>query len=255
MAITKRSNSTPLGESSRSQEVGAHGPVLGLIPARRGSKGIPNKNLSLLAGKPLVLHTIDTAMKCESLDRIVLSTDDPRIADIGRTAGIMVPFIRPPELATDTTPMVSVVEHAVKWMAEQAGVRTGAVMVLQPTSPLRQAWHIDEAVAEFRRGNPDGVMSVCEVKEHPYELMSFVGEEIRLAFDRPKTFSRRQDFPEFYYVNGAIYLVRTATFLRDHTLFPERCIPYVMDRRYSLDIDSPLDLHIAECTMSWALND
>ena len=236
-----------------SKEDNRHAKILGLIPARGGSKGIPRKNLAPFAGKPLIEHTFEAALGSRELDWVVLSTDDPEIADLGRKAGVMVPFTRPSGLATDTAPMVSVVEHAVTWMEDQEDMPNAAVMLLQPTSPLRQTWHIDEAVAEFRKSDFDGVMSVCEVKEHPYELISLAGEEIRLAFNRPKALSRRQDFPEFYYVNGAIYLVLTSVLMRDHTLFPKRCVPYMMDRLYSLDIDSPLDLRIAECAMSWAL--
>ena len=225
--------------------------IAGIIPARGGSKGIPRKNLAELAGKPLIQYTIDAALESRVLDWIVLSTDDPEIAEMGKQGGAMVPFLRPANLATDTTPMVPVIEHAVNSMLGVGDCE--AVMVLQPTSPLRQAKHIVEAVAKYRQGSADGVVSVCEVKEHPYDLVTFAEGEMRLAVGEASEGDRRQDFPEFYFVNGAMYLVRTSVLLNDHTLLPRRCDPYMMDRRYSMDVDSPLDLQLAELMLTPAI--
>jgi CMP-N,N'-diacetyllegionaminic acid synthase len=220
--------------------------ILGVIPARGGSKGILKKNIATLAGKPLIQYTFDAALNSRELDLVVLSTDDPEIAEVGRQAGVDVPFLRPSALATDTAATAPVVEHAVAWLQDNRGCRIGAVMVLQPTSPLRKAWHIDGAVAAFREKEPDAVIGVCEVNEHPYDLVSFNEGLMRYAVERPAQAIRRQDFPEFYLINGAIYLVRTSVLLEKHTLLPENSIPCVMDRRYSLDVDSEQDLQIAE---------
>lgn len=217
-----------------------------MIPARGGSKGILKKNLARLAQKPLIQHTFDAALGSKELDLVVLSTDDSEIAEVGLRAGIEVPFLRPAELATDTALTAPVVEHAVTWLEEHRRIRIGAVMVLQATSPLRQAWHIDEAVREFREKTPDAVIGVCEVKEHPYEMVSFAGGRMEYSVRRPNSAVRRQDFPEYYFINGAIYLVRTSVLMQQHTLLPDNSIPYIMDRKYSLDIDTHDDFRTAE---------
>lgn len=223
------------------------GGILGLIPARGASTGITKKNLALLAGKPLIQYTFESALESRELDSVVLSTDDPEIADLGHNAGVKVPFMRPPWLSTDEAPTAPVVEHAVTWLWDNWEYRFDAVLVLQPTSPLRQSWNIDEAVKMFRDKNPDGVVSVSEVTEHAYDQVSFAGGEMRPAIERSTDLSRRQDFPALYFINGAIYLVATSVLMRDHTILPKRSIPYVMDRLSSLDVDSTLDLRIAEC--------
>ncbi|MBM3949804.1 MAG: hypothetical protein FJ312_11335 [SAR202 cluster bacterium] len=122
-------------------------------------------------------------------------------------------------------------------------------MVLQPTSPLRTATHIDEAIRLHQKAKAAGVVSVSEVKEHPYELVALVGGHLRRAFPRPATVSRRQDYPEFFYLNGAIYLASHDSVVKEQSLIPTGNVPYVMDRRDSLDIDDPLDLQLVECLL------
>ena len=220
--------------------------VLAIITARSGSKGIPRKNLAPLAGMPLIQYTFEAALASRELDRVVLSTDDPEIAECGRAAGVMVPFLRPSDLASDTALSEPVVEHAVSWLEQHAGCSSEAVMLLQPTSPLRHSRHIDEAIELFRSQDTEGVVGVSEVAEHPYSTVSFSEGNMRRAIERPPGSVRRQDLPQYFHINGAIYLVVTRVLMERHTMVPTRCLPYLMDRRYSLDIDSPLDLHIAE---------
>jgi len=130
------------------------------VTARGGSKGLPGKNLRLLAGKPLIAYTIDAAVASGAFDRLVLSTDDADIATVARTLGCAVPFTRPAELARDETPHLPVVQHAVRWLDEHERYRPDAVMILQPTSPLRQPQHISEAVALLERSGADSVVGV-----------------------------------------------------------------------------------------------
>ena len=221
-----------------------------MIPARGGSKGIPRKNLVSLAGKPLIQYTLEAALESGELEWVVLSTDDEEIAELGRKAGVDVPFLRPSPLATDRTVMVPVIEHAVRWANEKVQGDLEAVMVLQPTSPFRRARHIDGAARRFREADTDGVVSVSAPVEHPYEFVTFSAGEMRRAVERKMEASRRQDWPKFFFVNGAIYLVRTSALMRDHTLLPRRSVPYLMDQRDSVDIDSVFDLKIAECLLS-----
>jgi CMP-N-acetylneuraminic acid synthetase len=226
-----------------------HIEVLGIIPARGGSKGIPRKNLTSLAGKQLIQYTFDAALHSKELDSLLLSTDDQEIAEAGRKAGVDVPFMRPASLAGDTTPMLAVVQHALEHMEGQ-GSRVDAVMVLQPTSPLRTSTHIDEAIRLYQSTMPSGVVSVCEVKEHPYELVALEAGHLRRSFERPAAMSRRQDYPAYYYVNGAIYLVSREAVAKERSLIPPGSVPYVMDRRDSLDVDEALDLQLVECLLT-----
>ena len=223
--------------------------ILGVIPARGGSKGIPKKNLTPTAGRPLIDYTFEAALHSRELDSVVLSTDDEEIAEHGRRSGIGAPFLRPSSLATDQAPMVPAVQHAVTWLEDHDDREIDAVMLLQPTSPLRQAWHIDQAVIKFKEEDSDGLVSVCDVNEHPYEVVYFSNEGIRRALERPAESMRRQDFPQYYFVNGAIYLVRRSVLMEDHTFLPANNTPYVMDRRFSVDVDSPIDIKIAECLL------
>ncbi len=221
--------------------------ILGLIPARGGSKGIPQKNLAPLAGRPLIAHTIEAGLAAPSLSRLIVSTDDERIAEVSRELGAEVPFLRPAELATDQAPALAVIRHALEWL-DQDGWRAEVVVYLQPTSPLRQAEHIEAAVEKLREEQADTVVSVVEVPHHmnPVSVMKlehglltpFLGQEGPL---------RRQDKPRVYARNGpAVLALRRETVLVRDTLYGPRTLPLIMEPDESLDIDSPLDLELAE---------
>ena len=188
-------------------------------------------------------------MQSEELAHVVLSTDDEEIADYGRSCGVSVPFIRPSCLAEDETLMVVVVQHAVRWLQNEDGYEADAVMLLQPTSPLRRSSHIDEAIRCFREYDTDGVISVSTPREHPYDYVTFSDGKMQRAVKRQAEGSRRQDWPEFFFVNGAIYLIRTSTLLEKDTLVPGRSVPYLMEQADSLDIDSAFDLQLASCLL------
>ena len=175
------------------------GGVLGLIPARAGSKGIPRKNLALLGSVALIQHTFEAALKSQRLDRVILSTDDSEIAQLGKHCGIDVPFMRPKRLATDQATTRSVQRHALKWLSDNEGYQPEAVVTLQPTSPFRQAVHIDEAVREFKNRDVDCVVGVTSVHEHPYNMVRFENGQMLWIMDRPKTPQRRQQFPPYYF--------------------------------------------------------
>jgi len=228
--------------------------VLGLIPARGGSKGIPGKNIVPLAGKPLLAWTCEAARASRSLSRVLLSTDDSQIAEVGRACGVEVPFLRPPELARDDTPSVDVAVHALQWLADHEGWRAEVLVLLQPTSPLRRAEHIDAAVAELERTGADTVVSVVEVPHnfHPWSVMKRNGEWLEdflppaPGLDR----FRRQNLPRLYARNGpAVLVTRALTILTRHSFYGERVAGYLMERGPSLDIDDPEDLELAELRM------
>ncbi len=222
------------------------GRVLGVIPARGGSKGIRQKNLAKLGGKPLLQYTLEAASASRELDRLVLSTEDEEIAAFGREFGIEVPFRRPKSLSGDRISAWEVIRHAVERLDRNEGYRPDVVMTLQPTSPLRQTRHIDEAIREFRRRRVDSVIGVCRVKEHPYEVVAFTAGRMRRAVEPLRRVRGRQDYPEFFYINGAIYLTRRDVLLRPGPGYGTKVWGYVMDFVSSFDIDTPEDLVVAE---------
>lgn len=210
--------------------------VLGLIPARGGSKGIPGKNLAPAAGKPLLAWTVGAARAARSVDRVVVSTDDEAIARVAREHGAEV-LVRPSELAGDETPMLDVVRHALRELP------CDVLVLLQPTSPLRRAEHVDEAVRLLLESGADSVVSVVEVPHRfrPEALMELRdGRVVPLGSVR-----RRQDKPPVYARNGPAVLVLRADRLGDD-FYAGDCRPYVMDERDSLDVDGPFELELAD---------
>lgn len=220
---------------------------LGLIPARGGSKGIPGKNLRPLAGKPLLVYTIEAALASRWLDRVVVSTDDARIRGVALQAGAEAPFLRPAELAQDDTPMWPVVKHALSWLVEH-GYRPDVLVLLQPTSPLRQSEDIDRAVELLVSSGADVVTTVTPVREHPYLMRKLEGNRLTPLFPVPLGTSLRQEYPPVYRLNGAVYAMRAEVVEREDPLSGDvRGI--VMDRRRSVDIDEQEDLVWAEWLM------
>ncbi len=225
---------------------GAKPRVLGLITARGGSKGIPHKNIVLLAGKPLIAWTIEAACASKVIDRIVVSTDDPEIAEVSRNWGAEVPFLRPDELARDDSPHVDVVIHAVKWLEEHQSYLPDYVLLLQPTSPLRIPEDIDAAVALAIEKDADAVVSVCLSPAHPYLMRRIEGDGRLTEFmPRPSGYIRRQTLPPVYVENGAIYLVRRDVLLRDRSWYSEHTYAHVMPQERSVDVDTLWDLKLA----------
>ena len=219
--------------------------VVGLIPARGGSKGIPGKNIAPCAGKPLLAWTCEAALGSHGLARTILSTDSEQIAAIGRGCGVEVPFLRPAALSADDTPSIDVMRHAIDWL-RAAGETIDALALLQPTSPLRTARHIDEAVARLAESGADSVVSVTEVPHrfHPHALMR--EEEGRLVpWQGDATVTRRQDLPRLWGRNGPAILVVRAAAVGRGDLYGGRTVGYPMAPRESLDIDTPFDLELA----------
>lgn len=223
--------------------------ILALIPARGGSKGILRKNIRSLAGKPLINWTIEAARDSEVCERLLVSTDDREIAAIARVSGADAPFLRPVSLSTDTTTSLSVVEHAIDWLHDMRAETFSHVLLLQPTSPLRTKEDIQNAVRIAEKTNA-AVVSVCEPQQHPY-LCKIVREDGTLADFIPESanFSRRQDFPPVFTLNGAIYIISVDCLRAEKTFTPEKTIPYIMPPERSLDIDTPWDFFLAEQAM------
>lgn len=225
--------------------------ILAVVTARAGSKRLPDKNILLLGEKPVVMWTIDTAMSVPEIGDVLVSTDDARIADMARSAGAVVPWLRPAELATDDATSVDVVVHALDWYEEQRGAVDG-VLLLQPTSPFRRAETIQAAIRLFLKSGGQGVVSVSPARSHPD--WCFVIEEggLRLYSEQGKTgrATRHQDLPAVYALNGAIYLASPSLLKSKCTFLSQGVRAMVMeDPVESLDIDTPFDFFVARCAV------
>lgn len=229
--------------------------VLAVIPARGGSKGVPNKNITSVAGVPLIAHTILLARKSRVIDRCVVSTDSRQIAEIAMRYGAEAPFLRPAALARDETPGIPPILHAVRWLAEHEHYYPTHVMVLQPTSPLRTVEDIERPVRLALEKKADGVVSVCPATPHPYWVKSMTADGRLSDFLHVKGLSsRRQDLPPAFQLNGAVYLVTREVLLRRRTCDTERTFAYLMPRERSLDIDSAWDLRLADLLLRSSRN-
>lgn len=220
-----------------------------IIPARGGSKGVPGKNIKPLMGRPLIHWTIDAARAVAPDENICITTDAPEIAAAARDAGLEVPFMRPAELAADTAGTYPVLLHALDFYERERGLRPDVVILLQPTSPFRRGFHLREALDTFIASPPatDMVVSVTRAKTNPY--LNCYEEDPSGLLHISKGDGRiacRQDAPQCYEYNGAIYIMRPDS-LRAMPLsaFPSR-IKYEMGPLESLDIDTPLDWQLAE---------
>jgi CMP-N,N'-diacetyllegionaminic acid synthase len=221
------------------------------VPARGGSKGIPRKNIALLGGKPLLAYTAIAAQRATLLTRVVLSTEDEEIADVGRRWGLEVPFMRPPELARDDTPGIAVLEHVVQQL-ESRGDRYDAVFTLQPTNPLRLPDDIDGAIRLFERTGADSVISFVDAGEKHPARMKYIdpdGRVIDPPFGEHTEGQRRQDLPKLYLREGAVYLTRRDVLMNDHSLKGRDCRAWLMPTERSCNIDEPFDLILAELLM------
>ena len=230
----------------------SHKKILGLITARGGSKGIPGKNIKKLAGKPLIVYTIEAAQASGVFDRIIISTDDEKIAEVARLHGCAVPFMRPKNLAKDKTPHSPVIVHAVNWLKKHENYVPDYVMILQPTAPLRTAAHIREAVPLLEKHDADSVVSVSEIPAHYHPRWQFnVDTDQCMTIFTGEKFSkiapRRQDLPKTYTRNGAIYLFKTTLCnSKSPNFYGSHVAAYVMKPEVSVNIDTMEDWEEAE---------
>ncbi len=223
--------------------------VIAIVPARGGSKGIPNKNLASLAGKPLVAWTLDAANRAASVSRVVVSSDSEQILEVCAALGAET-LARPAELATDTASSESVLRHVLETLAGRGESPPELTLLLQPTSPLRTAAHIDAAIAMLDDADADAVISVFSPRHSLYKAFRLDERGfLRGAFGDDAPFLPRQSVPTLYLPNGAIYLVRTALFLESGSLLPARTVAYEMSEAESIDIDVAADLTRAETSL------
>ena len=223
--------------------------ILAVIPARGGSKGVPRKNIRLICGKPLICYTIETALAARHLfHRVIVSTEDPEIAEIARQAGAEVPFLRPQHLATDDVPMVPVLQHAVAYIENRDNVLLDWICLLQPTDPLRTVEDIEEALRIAEQGGCDSVISVVQVfSVHPILMKRIENNRLLSYCIEEKEGTRRQDYqPPAYMRNGAIYLTRRDVLMERDSIWGEVIRPYVMPEERSIGVDREIDLKLVE---------
>lgn len=228
---------------------------LAIVTARGGSKGLKGKNIKELCGKPLINYTIDAAMKSKYIKRVVVSTDNEDIAKVAKKAGAEIPCMRPEDLATDNASSIDVVLHMINYLKETENYNPEFIILLQPTSPLRDYKHIDEAIEKLLKTDMDAIVSVCESEVNPYWSNIFNGEKLEYFIEEGKKITRRQDLPNVYRINGAIYAIKTNVFIEEKTFEPESLTGYIMSSKDSIDIDEALDFKLAEIIMEEKLGD
>ncbi len=227
--------------------------TLAVVPARGGSKGLPGKNLRPVAGKPLIVHTIEAARGCPAVTRLVVSTDDPAIARVAREAGAEVPWLRPAELATDAASGFGVMRHALEACEREEGRRYEAFVYLQPTSPLRTAADVESAIALLSERGAPAVVSVCEL-EHPLAWTVEVGSSGELsphpAASGGDYGKGRQAHPPAHRLNGAVYVYRAEFVRAGRPGLVPGTLAHVMPIDRSVDIDTEFDLALVETILS-----
>ncbi|MBV9322223.1 MAG: acylneuraminate cytidylyltransferase family protein [Chloroflexi bacterium] len=230
--------------------------VLAVVPARGGSKGIPRKNLQLLGGRPLVAHAVAAGRQAALVSRVLCSTDDPDIAAAAREAGAEVPFLRPPELAQDTTEDWPVFVHALDWLEQHASWVPELIVNLRPTSPLRTARHVDDAIRLLLQTGADSVKAVCLARQHPHKMwLRRPDAQIEPFLETPFRLSRGPDVPraeleDVYWQNGVVDVTRYKVVRGQRVMIGQRVAGLVTEPDESIDIDTPLDLALAELLLA-----
>lgn len=225
--------------------------MIAIIPARGGSKGLPGKNIRMLNGMPLIAYTIRAALESKHIERVIVTTDDVKIAEIALEYGAEVPFIRPSELALDNTQAIDVYLHAVEYLMSQGEERIDKFMALLPTAPMRNANHIEEAIRIFNEGKARTLISVKEA-ETPISWYFDKDSNNRIRnseFGTGNAVTNRQENKSYYIPNGSIYILDYELLKKERTYYCDNTIAFEMDNEHSIDIDTQLDFEIAEFLM------
>ena len=222
--------------------------VLAIIPARRGSTRIKNKNMRLLNGKPLVQHTFEAAMNSNNIDYTIVSTDDQAIISLALKMGINAPFVRPDSLAQENSLVVDAVNHALKWYQKEFSFLPNYFILLAPTSPFRDSIDIDNAIQKILDTDKDSLVSVCPVTQHPAECVT-IGNNGRLEFieiEGADFTQGTQNYKEYYFIDGSICICKTVTFFdyyyKTGVLFDKNSEIYIMEKSHGIDINDMYDL-------------
>ena len=220
--------------------------ILGIIPARGGSKGIRKKNIALLADHPLIYYTITAAMNSKCVTRVIVSTEDVEIADVSKEYGAEV-MERPENLVTDSSPTIDTVLHTLEQLSLN-GYMPDMFVILQPTSPLRTSNDIDDAIGKLKANEiADSLISVSVPSHSIYKALRLNDQNLlEPVFEETNISQRRQDLPDAYVPNGALFIYKTAEFLDHKRILSNKTMAYIMDASKSVDIDTSYDLIVAE---------
>jgi N-acylneuraminate cytidylyltransferase/CMP-N,N'-diacetyllegionaminic acid synthase len=219
--------------------------ILAIVPARGGSKRLPGKNTRMLAGKALIAWTLEAAQQSRYIDRIIVSTDSDRIKQAAIDAGAEVPFMRPQELASDQASGMDVYQHAISWAQEKDCF--DLVMILQPTSPLRNTEDIDRAIETLHARKARAIVSVCAAEHHPLWCNILPQDGSMVDFLRPEVLNKNsQELPHYYRLNGAIYLIEIDELQKSSSFYGPATFAYIMPNERSVDIDTLEDFFMAE---------
>jgi CMP-N,N'-diacetyllegionaminic acid synthase len=231
--------------------------VIAIIPARGGSKGLPGKNILPVCGKPLIAWSIDKAAKSRYLDQVLVSTDSSEIADVARRQGANVPFLRPAELATDDASTYDVIRHVLEYCRTAQGSEFNYVVLLEPTSPLREDGDIDRMLEALdgRTEEFDAIVSIGEVTQHPSIMKRLIGDRIEPFSSALAQTNRRQDNSPAYFPYGVAYVAKTHVLLAENTFYTRRCMSFPIKRYQNYEIDDIYDLICVEAVMrhEWRL--
>lgn len=218
------------------------------IFARTGSKGMVNKNIQTFNGKPLISWTVELALQIRQINEVFVSTDSKEIAEIARTAGAIVPFVRPSELATDTSPEWHSWQHFIKFLADKDGKVPEVFLSLPSTSPLRSTIDVENCLQEFKKGRADFVVGITPSERNPYFNMVKKGEDnqVELIIHQGNKYSRRQDAPKVFDLTTVCYVGKPSTILTKNSIFEGKVVGVEIPRERAIDIDTELDFQIAE---------
>ena len=226
--------------------------ILAVITARGGSKGIPGKNIKMLGDKPLIAYSIDVAKKSKLITHLIVSTDDPAIAEVAKKYGGEVPFLRPAELSGDKIPHVPVMQHAIQFMEDREKIVFDYVVILQPTSPFRTVDDLDQTLTKLIESKADSAVTLVDCgNDHPVKAKKLVGDKV-LPYSVPEVEGvRRQDLEQAYRRSGAVYAMRRDLLMKDKRLYGDNIVGHVVPAERSVDIDTPFEWFRAE----WMLED
>jgi len=227
--------------------------VLALIPARGGSKGIPRKNIIQIAGRPLIAFSIEQGLKSKLITRVVVSTDDPEIAEIAREWGADVPFMRPPEFAQDLSPDIDVFRHALLWLQESEQHTPDLVVHLRPTGPVRRVELIDRAIAlMLEHSEADSLRSVCWPVQTPYKMWRVANGYLKPLLEvegLPEAHSMaRQMLPEVFWQNGYVDVIRPRAILERNSMCGKRALPFIVQEPI-YELDHPENIPVVEAAL------
>ena len=224
--------------------------ILSIIPGRKNSKGVINKNIREINGKPLISYSIEAALNSKLIKKIVVSSDSEKILEIANNYNVQS-IKRPKHLSEDESTTIDVIKHALDVVSKENNYFPDIIILLQPTSPLRDSNDIDKAIKIFlNEENADSLVSVCEMNHNPLWSFKIDDNFLLPAFDGKFLKKRRQELPKFFLPNGAIFIGKTKKLIEKNTFYTEKTMAFLMNNEKSLDIDTELDLKLIKCLMN-----